>query len=437
MILLIINDDIKSMRMIFEKVFTGFILLSIISMFIGSILSTYMIIDLLSYSYILYIILTFAACFYISNFIICKNKFEICDALIILLIILGLVSVIFSGDIGTSLIGCIARNEGFYSILSYYFLFLISTFIKNDKYKKVIINTILIMGVISTLYGLLQVTDLVNKISFIKIMGKHCHAKGFVGNANSFGAQSLMYLCLSIGLAFKSKKKIPYIILCIIFSIAVFISGTMSAILTLAIILIIMFIYILIIKKGYKNPKRLSKYTVIILICIICSYFFVSSFSKKNLFKDINEMGTQIVDVLHGKINDSYGTGRIFIWKNALRVSPKYLLHGVGIDRFAYAFGDSPLILPDTGNYVDKAHNEYLQILITEGIFTLITYLILLFTIIKNGFKNINKNEITAALLLCVLAYIIQAFFNISVTRVAPYFFIFMGLLYTREKDIN
>ena len=69
----------------------------------------------------------------------------------------------------------------------------------------------------------------------------------------------------------------------------------------------------------------------------------------------------------------------MFIWKNTIKEVPNNLLHGVGVDNFLYAFNNGSLEGKEM--VYDKAHNEYLQILITEGIFSFISYL-MLYTII-------------------------------------------------------
>ena len=130
---------------------------------------------------------------------------------------------------------------------------------------------------------------------------------------------------------------------------------------------------------------------------------------------------------------DQNGTGRIYIWKVALKNAPKYLLTGIGIDQFFYINDGKIIYDPITGNAIDKAHNEYLQILLTEGIFKCITYIVFLLWIFFKGVYVIIKSKkidpLLLGLFLSFTAYCVQAFFNISVTRVAPIFFIIGGLL--------
>lgn len=75
----------------------------------------------------------------------------------------------------------------------------------------------------------------------------------------------------------------------------------------------------------------------------------------------------------------------------------------------------------------DKAHNEYLQILVTEGIFCFLSYIALYGIIFFYGVKNSIKNK-ELYLILPIIGYIVQAFFNISVIEVAPIFYMTLGL---------
>ena len=138
-------------------------------------------------------------------------------------------------------------------------------------------------------------------------------------------------------------------------------------------------------------------------------------------------MGNQAKKITSGEVKEGYGTDRIYIWKNTLKIVPNNLIHGVGIDNFYYAFGEKPLVTKDGRTYFDKVHNEYLQILVTEGIFCLAAYLSMYVVIGARGLKNCFKNK-EIYLIIPVLGYLVQAFFNISVIEVAPIFFVALGL---------
>ena len=125
------------------------------------------------------------------------------------------------------------------------------------------------------------------------------------------------------------------------------------------------------------------------------------------------------------------------IWKNTLKIVPKNLIHGVGVDNYYYAFDGKPLYSKNGKVFYDKAHNEYLQILITEGIFCLISYLAFYGIITVRGTKYSFKNK-EVYFILPIIGYLVQAFFNISVIEVAPIFYIALGLGDTfKDKQKN
>ena len=119
-----------------------------------------------------------------------------------------------------------------------------------------------------------------------------------------------------------------------------------------------------------------------------------------------------------------YGSGRLILWQNTLKLVPKYFFFGCGIDNFGYAY---TRVNGASYGYYDKAHNEYLQTLVTQGIFVTITYLTLLAIIFFRGLKC--NNNLTITLFISFIGYSVQAFLNISVVTVAPFYFIIMGLL--------
>ena len=65
--------------------------------------------------------------------------------------------------------------------------------------------------------------------------------------------------------------------------------------------------------------------------------------------------------------------------------------------------------------------------MVTQGIFSLISYLALFAIVTKKGIKHsFKQNEVF--LVLPIIGYLVQAFFNISVIEVAPIFYIALGL---------
>jgi putative inorganic carbon (HCO3(-)) transporter len=214
-------------------------------------------------------------------------------------------------------------------------------------------------------------------------------------------------------------------------------SNAMSGMVGLFVIcLFIVFFYIFRCIKFRSIWYNFFRHILLLFSCLVLSILFVCS-HKSLIFDDIVSFSHQTSEIVNGNISDSYGSFRIFIWRNTLKVVPKYLVHGVGIDNFYNAF-DEPLFLKFGDNYIeyyDKAHNEYLEKLVCEGIFSCLTYIIMLFVIFIKSFKYIIRCDdyVVSALFFAFIGYCVQAFFNISVIHMAPLFYIVCGLLCCME----
>ena len=85
-------------------------------------------------------------------------------------------------------------------------------------------------------------------------------------------------------------------------------------------------------------------------------------------------------ELMHGRWDDRFGTGRIYIWRNVIQLVPEHLLLGGGPDTLglrtdaAFERYDETLgtLIHST---IDTAHNEYLNILVNQGLLALLSYL--------------------------------------------------------------
>lgn len=413
-------------KIIKNNILEIYICLNILFIFINSFLFTYNIIEFKQFGseiiYVSFINLIVSIIVFIHRkFIRRKYKFNILDILILLILFFGLISVIFAIDSRYALEGFLGRYEGFYATLYYFTLLYISSFIKK-KNKKYIVYLILFTGVIQAFFGYLQKTDsgIVDKIDNDGILW----AIGLTNNPNFFGSYMLLSLSFALGLFIEEKERIIQIVLgavILILSIGLLISDTLSCLIGLIIVLILLFIYCI------KNKK--IKKLIIPIVIIVSSFIILNRFNLTALASDFLKTKNETVEIAKGNVNDNFGTKRMAIWKETLKIVPDNLVHGVGIDNMGVAFDGGPLIIGR--KIIDKAHNEFLQILVTEGIFCLICYLVFYGIIIyKGSIRTFKKKEIY--LLLPVVGYLVQAMFNISVIEVAPIFYISLGLLIER-----
>lgn len=350
-----------------------------------------------------------------------KYSFHKIDISILLITTFLIISTVFAYNQITALYGSYGRYEGLYSLLYYLSIFYLSTYCKN---KKLIIYTILLTGIIQLFYGICQHNGIK------PIVSRKQWASGLTTNPNFYGGYILMCLSLSIGLFIDQNKKITnilFLILSCLFMIGLLISNTLSSLVGLTIVLIFLLIYCI-------KTKKMIKYFITI-ISILLVFIITNNMKATSLVKDTVQTKNETVNITKGKADNSYGSGRMYIWKTAIKYIPKYIYHGVGIDGFRYIKNGEP-IKHKSGKITviyDKAHNDYLQILITSGIFSLLSFITFQIIILINGLKNsfINKE---IYLLLPIIGYLIHLLFSVSVIEVAPIFYICAGLLIERKE---
>lgn len=385
------------------------------------------------YYEILYLLIPIEMFIYAYKIVKKEIKFNYYDLIVFLIILLLMIVTNNAIDMDTSVWGAYNRNEGFLSILCYYMLFLNSKSL-DKKEVSTVIKVLFGVGVVQFIYSLLQVFVRFPGIPVFSLGEVNYMAMGFVGNPNFLGSYCIMLLGLSLMLYFIKEEK-KYFFLSLIFFINLILAQSTGPFFAF----IILFIFMLIFMKVKKiiNWKKVGLIFISFILTFVivsngveiyCKKVFndkiVSSYTiKGDLLSTFNLFGISSGDSDEDKVTiDNYGSGRITIWKNALKIVPNYFWLGSGIDTFGYVYSKhSP------GLYYDKAHNEYLQILVTEGIFSLVLYLGLLLVLFIDGVKSNNK--LVWVLLMAFVGYALQAFLNISVNTVAPIYFIIIGMM--------
>lgn len=197
--------------------------------------------------------------------------------------------------------------------------------------------------------------------------------------------------------------------------------------------------------KVFTTPL----FSVILVILCIVSYLGISRNSEKLLFyRKIysiilivtistavialilsNTVGLGTLDKLF-KITDSWGNYRGGIWKQCIGIyedfSLKDKLFGIGPEslyRVAHA-----LDVHGKRN-LDQAHNEYLQYLLTVGIFGLVSYLLLIGSVTYAVIKKLRDNTLAIGLLSGLVAYWVQAAVNIAQPFTTPIMYIYISLI--------
>lgn len=392
----------------------------------GSYLQHYNIIsnrDFINSSMVFYFAIPFLIYIYIKEIKETKRKLDIFDYIFYTFIIVDILSVIFSIDKNIAIFGIKYRHEGFLSVLTYNLLFINWKNIGNIEDIKKYIKIFIIIALVESLYGYLQIYS---PYSFI--LKKHyLSAYGFCGHPNFFG--SLIVTVLSIitcSFLMETKNNIKKSIIIILLFISLINTQSTGPFGTYVIIIILMIIYLI------KKKKLVFVNIFILFALLIPTYLAVYSINTYAYKYDRCEL-CNVTTFIKKDINTSaekISNGRFTIWKNTLEVVKKYPITGVGFDNLKFAYPNNP----KASVYIDNAHNVYLHRLVTTGILGFIPYLILCLITFIIGLKSKEKGVM---ILLCgFVAYSIQAFANISVITVAPIYYIIIGLILSSKNKI-
>jgi hypothetical protein len=159
--------------------------------------------------------------------------------------------------------------------------------------------------------------------------------------------------------------------------------------------------------------------------------FYISHNMLDIRFNNIQRWSVyEMREMLHGRAKDTFGSNRIYIWRNALEAFSNHNpVIGSGPSAFWQAFPAQAEARTLHGVVFDKAHNEYLQILVCQGISGLLCYLIFLGYLLVKAIPKAFKNPLLVAVLAGFTGYSVQAFFNISLPIASQMLWVMAGIL--------
>lgn len=178
-------------------------------------------------------------------------------------------------------------------------------------------------------------------------------------------------------------------------------------------------------EKNFGNVFRYIWLGLMVMILLLISYFFYDSNVAGHADK-YSSLSNYLV------FNDDWGTHRGYIWRNAMEcyfnLPMLKKIIGYGPETFGIL-----LLKKTAGNpynqIFDSAHNEYLHVLITVGIAGLIAYVGFLLAFIKRSITKQKNSPYIMALVFGVICYCAQATVNINLPIVAPFLWLFIGMV--------
>ena len=351
------------------------------------------------------------------------------DILILIFAILTFISTMLSTYTSISIFGEHGRYEGLIMIYIYIIIYLCAKKYMSENSVKIFAN---VMFYISMIIGILGITQLyVVNLGTSPIFNKGI--SGTFGNSNFFGSYISLVLPIAIAI-FIIKANIKSFILSNVMFWNMISSGTRSAWVAFAVVAILGLVY-LITQKNKDYYKR----TGILLVCFIVIFvllfngFGFRKGTKTTTNLKISQIGREIKDAAKTGDTSKMGSNRVEIWKMTLKLISKKPIFGCGTDNLKrglliYCTNDTMEFLNRTNAIADKAHNEYLQIAATLGVPALIVYLTFLGMILIPKLKLMFKNNAYLVIMLSIISYLVQAFFNISTIGIAPLFWMMLGI---------
>lgn len=334
------------------------------------------------------------------------------------------VSAICSPYMNTAFFGNKDRGEGFIIIAIYVLMFILAS--HYFKPGKITIRIIFISSVLISLIALIQFLgfDLVAYI--LKFSQPAIHdAVGTLGNRNFMGTYTLIFLILSMSIyIFKGKKE--YLVYAVFNFIGLMSSLTRGCWIAFIIVSIIGTFFII---KRKDCLKR-----ALLLVSALLVMFIAINLTTGNKIIDRCSINNIVED---GKLVNS-ANAREQIFNLSLRAFCEKPFLGTGPDTLKLRLEDDFTkeyyeYLLNEKEYIDKAHNEFLEYAVSDGIFTVIAYVALLVVIIIGLIKN-KKDDINKVLLLVIIGYILQSMLNISTVGVAQIFWIILGYAVCRNN---
>lgn len=310
----------------------------------------------------------------------------------------ALVSTILAAKPITAWFG-VYRYTGFCTYLFCMLLFLLAA---DFAYPTIIIKWMVAAATLLSCIALLQYLGL-------KFIPHHSHAAlhayATIGNRNFVGTYTVFILPAAIYFYLRHHKAIWLVSVTLIYAglLATLTRGAWLALpVPLAIILYHFF---------KKPPKR--KFIYIVCIVLLLTTSVLAPAHDWLLVKRALSIPDQAILALG--LFDEAGSGRVFIWKETIKLIRTNWTFGIGPDNLNIPTGP--------GRYADKAHNIYLEIAVSMGLFAFFSYILFLSLVLR--FQRRKHGPLFFTM---ILAYLLQGFFNIDVVGVMPLFWIVLGL---------
>ncbi len=148
----------------------------------------------------------------------------------------------------------------------------------------------------------------------------------------------------------------------------------------------------------------------------------------------------ELHEILHGRFEDSFGTGRFYIWRQMLERIPDGLWFGVGPDMARYS-GLAPFVRYENGAVaarasITDAHCYPLHILYCQGLPALLSWLGLVGLVLSHWVRA-RRDKTVALLGGGLICFLCAMLFCFSSVIIMPYLWLSLALLEVRYHHLK
>ena len=302
-------------------------------------------------------------------------------------------------------------NTLFRYFLDYFVYFWVYYFVAgNLKRHRYIDRAIFFAGILSISYGLLQIAgfDFFHRLKDVtRISGFHKNSYTYAGQLVIF----LFFLFSKLDIKKLNIWRLSSIFLCMI---CIFSTTERAVIIGVIISLIFYFFY---------TVKKESIFIVfsVLFVPIGLVLFFNKTFTKK--FKNLLSPSAK--------------------WRNNTRFKLWNIAIGLWKKNLWFGVGKFPAVLHpgshQTAHFLTHAHNVYLQILVTNGILGFLSFIGLFASVIKKAVLTLRTNPLSIYLLLVILVFMIEGFFEYfwGDSEVRYLFLFFLGYVFSKPMTLK
>jgi len=340
---------------------------------------------------------------------------------------------IASSQVAQSFWGTLERMGGLWTFWHYFafFIILISTFRIKEEWLS-LFKFMAIVGVLSALYGFGQKT---NSSFFVGGQGR-ARIFGTIGNAALFAGYQLFIVFMSLALFFRKavsdKERWIYGLAAVICAIAVMMTAVRGSILALGVgVLVYASLYLWITRSRLAKRALVGLVTLFVAFIILAGVLRGTGAINSGYFERITNFSPTNFTV----------QTRIWAWTAGFegwKESLKTMLVGWGPENFNIPFSKhfNPKFYtgPGSETLFDRAHNMFVEVLVTMGLIGFATYLFMFFATLKSLWDVIKRRDeylhIAIGLVALIVVYIIHNAFIFDTSANFITFFFLLGFVY-------